>query len=412
MSRLLGETFASLAHPHFRIVWVGTLLSFLGFFMSTVVQSVVAFDLTGANSAVGVVIFAQGISMFVLGPFGGAYADRWPKRRVIAVGQGLAGVAFLSIALLLLADAISVAALAAASFTMGVSFAFIGPARQAYVVDIVPETIRGNAMAVSQIANNASRVLGPSVAGLMLAWPASGAAGAYLLMAALYGVSGASLLLLPKSQRRPADVHVLTSIADGLRYVAARRRLRTLVLLFVLVIMMGFPYVTLLPGLVENELGRGAAAISVLAGVAAAGGLLTSLVVARFADSPAAARIFSICGLGFGVSLMATAFVPSFESAVVMMAILGAANGGFQTLSSAVVIRETDPRYVGRVMSLTMLAFAGFGLMGLPIGLAADAFGERPTLVAMGAVVCCVVAVAWLALERADQEPATSASGN
>ncbi len=80
---------------------------------------------------------------------------------------------------------------------------------------------------------------------------------------------------------------------------------------------------------------------------------------------------------------------------------VGATNGGFQTLSSAVVIHATQPAYMGRVMSLTMLAFAGFGLMGLPIGFLADAFGERAALVAMGAAVCAIVAVSWLALGRA-----------
>ncbi len=374
--------------------------------MSTVVQSVVAFDLTGTNSAVGVVIFAQGIAMFALGPIGGAYADRWPKRRVIAVGQNVAATAFLLIAFLLFTDAISVAALAASSFAMGVSFAFIGPARHAWVVEIVPESVRGNAMAVFQIANNASRMLGPAAAGVLLAWPVSGPSGAYLMMGALYVVSGASLLLLPKSRGRGSETHVFAAVADGVRYVATRPRLRVLVLFFVLVIMTGFPYVTVLPGFVENELGRSAAAISVLAGAAAAGGLAASLVVVRYADSPSAAKIFSLCGLAFGVTLIATAFVPNFAAAVVAMVVVGAANGGFQTLSGAVVIRETDPAYIGRVMSLTMLAFAGFGLMGLPIGLMADALGERATLVAMGAAVCCVVGVAWVALARADQAAA------
>ena len=400
MRDFFGETFASLAHRHFRIVWLGTLLSFLGFFMSTIVQSVVAFELTGTNRAVGLVIFAQGAAMLVLGPIGGALADRWPKRRLIATGQTFAASAFFAIAFLLFIDAITVPALAAAAFVLGVSFAFIGPARQAWVVDIVPESVRGNAMVLFQFANNASRVLGPVAAGAMLAWPVSGPTGAYLTMGVLWGASGASLLLLPKSQGRSADTHVFGAVVDGLRYVAGRPKLRVLVLLFVCVIMTGFPYVIVLPGLVEHELGRGAAAISLLAGAAAVGGLAASLFVARYADSQAAATIFSLFGFAFGVSLIATAFVPSYEAAVVWMVVVGAANGGFQTLSGAVVIHEADPAYIGRVMSLTMLAFAGFGLMGLPIGVLADAFGERITLVAMGATVCAVVGLCWLALAR------------
>ena len=95
-----GQTFGALAIAPFRMLWLGTLTSFLAFFMSTVVNSVVAFELTGANRAVGTVIFAQGIAMFVFGPFGGALADRWPKRRVIAIGQSVAGASFAALALL------------------------------------------------------------------------------------------------------------------------------------------------------------------------------------------------------------------------------------------------------------------------------------------------------------------------
>ena len=85
------------------------------------------------------------------------------------------------------------------------------------------------------------------------------------------------------------------------------------------------------------------------------------------------------------------------------MLVVGAANGGFQTLSGAVVIYQTDSAYVGRVMSLTMLAFAGFGLVALPIGIMADALGERITLAAMGAMVCVVVGFSWIALVRGDR---------
>jgi MFS family permease len=404
--RWLQQTFASLSIRGFRILWLGTLTSFLAFFMSTVVNSVVAFDLTGTNRAVGLVIFSQGASMFLFGPIGGAFADRLPKRRVIAVGQGLTGVVFLTTALLAAMGVLRVWHLAAGSFVLGACFAFIGPARQAFVVDLVRQEARGNAMALSQIANNASRVLGPAVAGALLAWSAVGAAGAYAVMAGLYALSAASLLLLPRSSgRQDIGTHVFADVADGLRYVRDHRRLRILMVLFVSVVMTGFPYVAVMPGLVENQLGRGAEAISLLMGVSAAGGLLTSVLVARYADSQHAPAIYSGLGVGFGLTLFALAAAPSYPLAALVSFVLGAANGGFQTLSSAVLIHATQPEYMGRVMSLSMLAFAGFGLMGLPIGFLADAAGERASLAVMGAVVCAIVAASWLALGRSPEDP-------
>jgi MFS family permease len=398
-----GQTFAAFAVGPYRILWLGTLTSFLAFFMSTIVNSVVAFRLTGANRAVGAVIFAQGISMFALGPIGGAAADRWPKRRLIAIGQGTTSVLFASLALLEHTGAISVSYLAAGSFLLGVCFAFVGPARQALAVELVSLERAGNAMALAQIANNASRVFGPAVAGVLLAWDAVGAAGAYLVMAALYGVSAASLALLPASKPRPPrGGRVLADVVDGLRDVQSQPVLRILVLQFFAVVMAGFPYVAVMPGLVEHELGRPAEAISLLMGTSALGGLLMSLGVARYADGPRARVLTTALGIGFALTLAGLALVPSYAAAAAASFALGAASGGFQTLASTVVIHATESNYIGRVMALTMMAFAGFGVMGLPIGWLADAVGVRGALVAMAVAVAGVVAVSLARLARAE----------
>jgi MFS family permease len=220
-------------------------------------------------------------------------------------------------------------------------------------------------------------------------------------MGALYLLAAATLWLLPPSHgRADREAHVLADVIDGLRYVRSQPLLRVLVLQFVAVLMAGFPYVTVMPGLVENQLGRGAEGISLLAGTAAAGGLLTSVLVARLADSPHARATTAGLGIGFALALFALAFAPSFGLAAIASFALGAATGGYQTLASAVILAASAPVYLGRVMSLTMMAFAGFGLMGLPIGWLADAVGERGALAAMGLLVAAAVALSAIALAR------------
>jgi MFS family permease len=402
LRRWADETFAALAIAPFRVLWLGTLTSFLAFFMSTVVNSVVAFQLTGSNRAVGTVIFAQGLAMLAFVPFGGALADRWPKRRVVAVGQGVAGATFAALGALVVAESIAILHLAIGSFAVGVCFAFIAPARQALVGELVPPERRGNATALALIANNASRIGGPAAAGVLLAWDAAGASAAYFAMGALYALAASTLRWLPPSHGR-ADraITVLGDVADGLRYVRSQPQLRMLLLQFVAVIMVGFPYVAVMPGLVENQLGRGAEGVSLLAGTAAAGGLLTSVLVARVADAPRARTVTSGLGLGFALSLFAIAIAPSFALAALASFAIGAASGGYQTLATSVMLAETEPIYIGRVMSLTMIAFAGFGLMGLPIGWLADAVGERGALAAMGAAAATAIALTGVALARA-----------
>ena len=363
----------------------------------------VAVRLTGSNTAVGLVVFGQGLAMFVLGPLGGGFADRWPKRRTIAICQLVTTTVFFVLAALVASDSIRVAYLAAGSFVMGATFAFLGPTRQAFVVELVPGALRGNGIALSQVGNNLSRALGPALAGVLLAWTVMGATGAYLVMGGLYTLSVLTILQLPSSARRSdlGETHVLQDVAAGFRYVRDHPRLRTLVLIFMGVVMLGMPHVTLMPGLVENELGRSADSISLLFGSSAAAAFLTSVLVARKADSAAAVPIFVAMGFGFGVSLLVLAWVPSFGAAIVAMLLVGVTTGGFQTLSGAVVIHETEPAFAGRVMSLTMMAFGGFGLVGLPVGLLGDVLGERMTLSLLGVAVCTVVLVLRLVLARA-----------
>jgi len=398
----LRATFAALQVRDFLILWIGTLLSFLAFFMSTVVQSVVAFDLLGTNGAVGVVVAGQGIAMVLFGPVGGAFADRLPKKVLVAIGQMLTMTVFTALSFAIVTEKIRIEFLIGGSFVMGLTFAFLGPARQALVIELVPEQRRGNAMALSQIANTASRVMGPAMAGVLLGWSLFGAGGAYAMMAGLYGFSAATLLLLPRSPGRldAAQTHVLADLADGLRYVWREPKLRLLVIYFVATIMVGFPHVTVLPGLVENQLGHDVESISLLYLASAVGALSASLSVAGYADSERALSIYIALGLLFGAALLGLSMAPTFGVALASMFLVGVGSGGFQSLSAAVIVREANPVYIGRVMSLTMLAFGFFGLMALPVGLLADAIGERGALAATGMGVCGLIAALRISLAR------------
>jgi predicted MFS family arabinose efflux permease len=204
------------------------------------------------------------------------------------------------------------------------------------------------------------------------------------------------------------EQHVLSDVVDGLRYVWNHRRLRLTMIFFVSVILIGFPHVTVLPGLLENSLGRDAADVTGLYLASAVGALAASVAVARFADSSHAIAIYSGLGTAFGVGLVGLSLSPSFAWALFTMLGVGAANGGFQTLNSAVIVRETETRYIGRVLSLTLMAFAGFGLMALPLGALADAIGERGTLAGMGVCVLLLSMVLGGALARERQDASST----
>ncbi|MFI5315441.1 MAG: MFS transporter [Myxococcota bacterium] len=399
-------TFAALGVPAFRVLWAGTWASYIPFFMANVVNGVVAFHLAHVNRAVGTVVFAQGIAMAVLAPIGGAGADRWPKRRVLAASQSAAAAVFGAFAVLLSLGLLTIAALAAGSFVLGVSISFLGPARQAFAAELVGSDLRGNAVALNQVPLTGSQVLGPAIAGFMLASP-FGATGAYTLMSALYATSALSLIALPKSLARPnaAETHVLADLLTGLRYVGAHPRLRLLVGFFVCVIMMGFSYVTVLPGLVVHALGRGGDAVPRLFFTSALGGLTITLITARLADSRRALPMFVTMPFVLATGLLGLFAAPSFELAIGAMFVVGIGFGGFQTLNAAVIVQTTEPAYFGRVFSLSMLAFAGVSLMSLPVGILADTIGERATLATLSALVSCIAIAAGSRLLRTSHSP-------
>jgi len=395
-------TFAALAEPAFRTMWAGTWASYVPFFMANVVNGVVAFQLAHTNRAVGSVVFAQGLAMAALSPLGGAGADRWPKRRVLALTQTAAGAVFGAFALGLALQQLSIAGMAVGGFVIGVAVSFLGPARQALSAELVEPSLRGNAVSLNQVPLTGAQVLGPALAGLMLQ-TSFAAIGAYALMAGFYAAAILSLAALPPSRVRAdaRETHVLADLRDGVRYVASHPQLRLLVLYFVSVIVTGLSYVTLLPGLVEHALGRSADAVPTLFLTSALGGLAVTFVTARSADSERTLPLFIAMPFVFAAGLLALAAAPSYRGAVLAMLLVGAGFSGFQTLNAAVIVRSTEPAYFGRVFSLSMLAFAGVSLVSLPVGLLADAIGERATLALLAAVMLAIASATSLRLRRA-----------
>lgn len=202
MSAWFARSFDALTIPQFRILWFGTLFAFLSFMMSWTVQSVVAFDLEGTNKAVGLVALGSGVSMLIVGPFGGVLADRFSKRLLLLLGQSMVGLSFLVLGVLVVTGGITLLWLVLATFVMGIAFSFTGPTRQAYVGDLVPREKLVNAVALSQLPLTIGRVTGPFAAGALLSVGFIGSGGTYLVMAAMFLIVLATLAQLPPSRGR------------------------------------------------------------------------------------------------------------------------------------------------------------------------------------------------------------------
>ncbi len=310
----------------------------------------------------------------------------------------MVGLTFLAIGLLIVTDQITILLLVVITFVMGIAFSFTGPTRQAYVGELVPPRKLANAVALSQLPFSLSRVIGPFVAGALLGVSFIGSGGTFLIMGSMFVIVLATLVRLPPSRRRGgAGASVREDLHAGLRHIRERPRLRLLVALFIVVVVVGFPYQTLLPAFLENELGRSARTVGMLLGASAGAGLVVGVALAGVVGGRWGRPLMLSLGLLFGASLLLLGAAPSFGLAFAVMLLVGAGSSGFQIINNALLMIETEPAYYGRVMSLTMLAWGGQGLAAFPLGVLADAIGERATLSALGAVVLAVVGVGAVA---------------
>jgi MFS family permease len=394
----------ALRNHNFRLLWLGTLSAFVGFNTSNVVQSLVAFQLTSKNYSVGLVVFARGFAQLLLAPVGGAVADRFSKRTILLGSQTLTATVFFWLAWKMARGTLDVTDLTVSGFLIGLTFAFVGPTRSAYSLELSEPKWRSNAVALNQVAVSLARLAGPVLATVLMQSELFGATGAFFAMGALYALAVLTQLPLPS----PAAVDVppgrglLADLLDGFSYLRGNAPLRSLLLMFTLAVIVGFPYITMLPGYVENQLGLPSSRVSVLFTTSAIGGLLSSLFAAWIANSPHLLSVYRWSGLAFGISLILPFFARDLVTAAVVLGLVGFASGTFTTLNGAVLLRYTDPRYMGRVVSIGMLAFGAFGLVGLPASALADHAGEAIAMAVLGAIVFILLAAQGMSLARAD----------
>lgn len=383
--------FSVLGHSQYRLLFLGSALAMLAFGMMSVVQGVVAFELTGKNGAVGFVSLGQGIAMLFLSPVGGALSDRISKRRLLLFAQGAIGVMFGVIALLIYTDTITIWLLAGCTLILGCMFSLMGPTRQAWVGDLLQGPQLAQGVALQQLMMNATRIVGPLLAGALLAVKVIGTGGVYVAMTFTFVLVVFVLSFMQPTPPRPKarQLSVFGDLGEGFRYIRATSDVRLLTLVFAGVVLSAFSYQTLLPGLLENELGHPAEHLAIIFVTTAVGGILTTLVIsARPPRQPS--TLMLAFGAALGLSLLLLAITPGFALALVVAGLVGASSSGFQMLNNVTLMQRTSPEFFGRVMSVTMMAFGLNAIVAYPVGALADQIGEREAI-AMLAVVCLVV---------------------
>ncbi len=397
-----AATFAALEDPTYRTLWVGGLVAFLAVQMEFISRGWLAYELTGSNGGLGAVFLGFGVPMLLLTPWGGVVADRLPKRAVLVACQLTLAASSGGVALAVAFDVIEYWMVIASAVLQGVGFSFLGPARMAFTGELVGPDRLSNAIVLQQMSLNGTRIFGPSLAGALIGVAFFGVGGVFFLTTALMLVAITFTFRLPPglpAADRPAR-SPFQELGDGVSYVWSRPLLRLLVLTSFVVVMAAFPYVAFLPTIAEEVFDVGSSGYGLMSGVSAVGALAATVLIASRADGPGAWRVQGIAGAAFALGVAALGSAPSFAIALFFVFVVGAASSTFQSLNNALVLSNSDRAYHGRVQSLMMLSFSGFGIAALPIGLLADAIGIGPTLGGMGAVTLVAVITYVVARRR------------
>lgn len=384
--------FESLAVRDFRRLWWGGLFVFLAMQTQQIARSWLAYELTGTNTALGGVLIGFGVAGLIAIPTGGVLADRLNKRTILIGTQLVNTVVAVALAAAIETGAIRYWMIVVASVIGGSTISILAPARMAMTAEIIDRERLTNAIMLGQMSAQASRVVGPAVAGALIGVAAIGVEGVYYLSAVLSLLAVALSMVLPLGEpRRRTQTSPLDDLREGIRYTRANPELVRLLVASLLVVMFGFAYQAFLPSMVADLFGRGAGALGWMTTVGALGAVAMSVVLAntprdRLADLQGRAAFL------LGVTIVVFSAAPTFALALAAMLFIGAATSAFQSLNGSLILSIADMEYHGRVQSLIMLSFSAFGLAALPFGIIADHFGLRRTMAGMGVAVCLAAA--------------------
>jgi predicted MFS family arabinose efflux permease len=385
----------------FLVLYLNAAAVFIGVMAQAIARSWLAFQLTGSNAALGGVLLSFGVALLIATPWGGVAADRLPKRLVLQTSLLLAASsAWIGLAVLL--DVIAYWMLLGAGVVQAVGFALFNPARMAFLAELVPRGSVPQAVSLLLVNTEVSRVVGPALAGAVIAAVSWGTEAVFLASAVLSTVGVLLTGALPPGHRRgePPDRSPVGELVDGVRYVRRHPELSALTWCGIGVTMCGMPYLAFMPTISSDLFGLGSAGYGVLSATSAVGGVSAGLLLGRRSSRTGETRLFALSGGLFGVAICGLAVAPNAYVAVVVLLLLGGAMLAFQTTNQSQLLALSDMEYHGRVQGLIMLSFGAFGIAALPLGLLADVVGLRVTLAGMGAGVLLFVLLFVLVSRR------------
>jgi MFS family permease len=383
---------------NFRLFFSGQSVSLVGTWITRIATSWLVYRLTGSALLLGVVGFCGQIPTLLLAPIAGVLVDRWDRHRILVVTQVLSMLQSLALALLVFSGTITVAWVLALQLVQGIINAFDTPARQAFVVLMVEDRADlPNAIALNSSMVNASRILGPSIGGIVIA--AVGEGWCFLIDAISYLAVIASLLAM-RLEPRPVvvrDTRVLEEMRVGFQYVARFQPVRSALLLLSLVSIMGMPYTVLMPVISTSAFHGGSNTLGFLMTASGVGALAGAIYLASRRSVLGLGRAMVVSTATFGLALTVFSQVRTLWLALMVLPFVGAGMMVTMAATNTIIQTVVSEELRGRVMAFYTMAFLGTAPIGsLLAGVLADRVGPSNTILFGG--TACLAAALWFGI--------------
>src|SRR4051794_25527551 len=390
----------ALQYRNYRLFFGGQVVSLAGTWITTTATSWLVYRLTGSPVLLGLIGFAGQFPAFLLGPFAGIFVDRWDRRRLLVATQTISMLQSFALAALTLSGRITVEAILVLNVIQGIVNAFDMPGRQAFLVTMIEnKDDLGNAIALNSSMVNVARLVGPSIAGIVIAVTNEG--WCFLIDGVSYvGVIGA--LVAMRIAAQPAAAARRTGawqqFVEGWTYAFGFRPIRSIIMLLALVSLVGVPYAVLMPIFATEVFHGGPNTLGFLMTASGCGALAGALWLAARKSVIGLGRIISVAAAAFGAGLAGFSLTSSLWLAVPFLLIAGCGFIVQMAASNTVIQTIVDDEKRGRVMSFYMMAFLGTAPFGsLIAGWMSSRIGAPHTLLVGG--LCCIAGAGWFAFE-------------
>jgi MFS family permease len=385
---ILNTALRALRHRNYRLFFAGQLVSLIGTWMQTIAQSWLVYRLTGSSLMLGSIGFASQIPIFLLAFVGGTVADRYNRHRIIVGATAASMILALILSVLTLTETVRIWHIFVLSVLLGIVNAFEMPARQAFVVELVRKEDLMNAIALNSSVFNGARVLGPSVAGILIAGIGEGWCFFANGISYIAAIAGLLLMRLEAHERTARSQSAISNVLEGFQFVRCTKPIRALLLLLGLVGLFAMPYSVLMPIFADKILHGGPRGLGILMGATGLGALAGSVFMAAKSDTRGLGKMVAFACAGFASGLILFSISRTFWLSALCLVPVGFSLMVQMACTNTLIQIMVPDSLRGRVMSTHVWMFLGMAPFGSFLAGAIANHVGAPATILIGATLC------------------------